>query len=280
MSSNRREGEMKNKDTASRSREMKDQDTASRSREVQLNPPGQNSLATEESTLVPESPPSPGRSQQIPELTITDLHTTTMSSRGGGGDDVAEPVGVHHSSSEDSDSSSSETLPELRYSTTHPVRTPQTVTSRTATAAQKVRFSRSTEQRERARHASSLITKSSENSNVEVGDISSIQLKLGLDAQVSQTRASVLATLYQNYLSELKSAQPAARKTTAGTSCKTRSSSHLKLKPRSQRAPKVLLINPLTKSPSCMLHGFSLALPTSTMSHNKHPDYSLPKIEI
>lgn len=41
-----------------------------------------------------------------------------------------------------------------------------------------------------------------------VGDLTSVQRQLELDSHAAQTRASVLATLYQNYLRELKSSKP------------------------------------------------------------------------
>ena len=198
-------------------------------------PPPSN-LTTEDSTLLPESSPSPSRSRHAaPELTITDLHTTTMSS--------GREVDTHHSYSDDSDSTTdSETPPPSRqgYQATKSdlMYTPPT-TSRASSAAQKVRFSHSTDQRERARHSgSSLTTSSSDQPSFEVGDVTSIELKLGLDAQVAKSRASVLATLYQNYLSDLKMAQPAAS-TTAKTTGQSGTTTKSKRKPNSRPMSKV-----------------------------------------
>ena len=122
-----------------------------------------------------------------------------------------------------------------------PTHTPHATT---VNEAQKVHFSHSTEQRERARHQTSSTTESSVGqSGIEVGDISSIQLKLGLDAQVAQSRASVLATLYQNYLKELKTAQPVTKGTPkaaskkVGTGSKSRHKSYLR-KSSKPAAPK------------------------------------------
>ena len=227
------------------------------------NPADQSTLTTittddGNSTLVPDSPPGHSTNWPIiPDLTITDLHTTTMSSVGEGPTEPVDPHIIHvahSSSSEDSDSSSSSANtetppPELPHSTAQPVqtyaRTPHAVTSRSTTAAsaaQKVRFSHSTEQRERAKHGSSLTTESSVGqSGIEVGDISSIQLKLGLDAQVAQSRASVLATLYQNYMRELKTAQPVSKETpkVASQSKKTGMTTKSKLKSYPQPTSKV-----------------------------------------
>lgn len=201
-------------------------------------PPPSN-LTTEDSTLLPESSPSPSRSRHAaPELTITDLHTTTMSS----GREV-EQVDTRHSYSDDSDSTTdSETPPPSRqgYQATMSVstHTPPTI-SRASSAAQKVRFSHSTEQRERARHSgSSLTTSLSDQPSFEVGDVTSIEMKLGLDAQVAKSRASVLATLYQNYLSDLKMAQPAAS-TTAKTTGQSGTTTKSKRKPHSRPMSKV-----------------------------------------
>ena len=202
-------------------------------------------LASEESTLVPQSSPSPsGRSRLVEDLTITDLHTTTMSSGGGGTD---RPAGADNAGlSEESYSTSSETPPptESRLPrTTHAVCTCTPPSSRAATAAQKVRFSQSTEQRERARHESGLSSGLSEQSGVEVGNLSSIQCKLGLDAQAAQSRANVLATLYQNYLSELKTSRPAAASSEkkVRTTSKTGATSKTKVKSHSRSMSKVQL---------------------------------------
>ena len=147
------------------------------------------------------------------------------------GEDVAtatEPVQVHvsspHGYSEDSDSSCTdfEVPPsELRHSAAKPehtrlsTRTRRVTASKSDTATQKVRFSHSTEQRERTRLDGSATSSPSsaelEQSRVEVGNISSVQLKLGLDASVAQGRVNVLATLYQNYLRELKTAKPVVK---------------------------------------------------------------------
>ena len=177
-----------------------------------------------------------------------------MSSMGEGAVTATEPAAAHHSSSEDSDSGSSSAdietpPPELRHSTAKPVhmhtRMPHATSSRSTctSAAQKVHFSHSTEQRERARHGGSLTTESSVGqSGIEVGDISSIQLKLGLDAQVAQSRASVLATLYQNYLKELKTAQPITKETSkAASKKKTGATTKSKIKSYPRATSKVCI---------------------------------------
>ena len=231
----------------------------------------------------PSSPPShpgpgPGHSAThtrsrptVPDLTITDLHTTTMSSSGGEG--TAEPppldprhrfihVDAHGSSSEDSDSNSSSSTsrssantetppPELRYSTVQPVRTPRAMSSRyttddTATctcstaAAQKVRFSHSIQQRELegARRGGRNLSTAGQSGIRVGGDIPSAQLKLGLDAHAAGSRASVLATLYQNYLREVNTAQPVVKeapKVAGSESKKTGRTTESKLsRPRSK----------------------------------------------
>ena len=212
-------------------------------------------LVSEESTLVPQSSPSPsGRSRLVEDLTITDLHTTTMSSVGGGTD---RPAGADNAGlSEESYSTSSETPPptESRLPrTTHAVCTCTPQSSRAATAAQKVRFSQSTEQRERARHESGLSSGLSEQSGVEVGNLSSIQCKLGLDAQAAQSRANVLATLYQNYLSELKTSRPAAASSEkkVRTTSKTGATSKTKVKSHSRSMSKVQLYFVLVATCTC-----------------------------
>ena len=199
-------------------------------------PPPSN-LTTEDSTLLPESSPSPSRSRHAaPELTITDLHTTTMSS--------GREVDTRHTYSDDSDSTAdSETPPPSRqgYQATKSDRmyTPPATSRALSAAAQKVRFSHSTEKRERAMHSgSSLTTSSSDQPSFEVGDVTSIEMKLGLDAQVAKSRASVLATLYQNYLSDLKMAQPAAS-TTAKTTSQSGTTTKSKRKPHSRPMSKV-----------------------------------------
>lgn len=211
--------------------------------------------------LLPPPPPSHGHSattttSRPPDLTITDLHTTATSSVG---DPTTEPVigphevhlGAHSSSSSEgsdsSDSSSSSDTetppPELSHSSVQPVRmhtrarTSRAIPSKsTVSAAQKVHFSHSIEQRERARRGGSSLTTCTGSgaglSGIEVGDISSVQLKLGLDAQLARSRASVLATLYQNYMSELNTAQPVTKETPklAGKSKKARAATKPKLK--------------------------------------------------
>lgn len=177
----------------------------------------QSTLVTEENTLVPESPTSPRAYPQ--QISITDLHTTTMSSGGGG---ASEQVGgalktavvdAQHSFSEDSYSTCSETPPEQRspQKVAHPLPlTPKPSSVRTAAAAQRVCFSQSAEQTEKARHGDSLTMTSSDHSSNKVGELSSVQLNLGVN---TQSRASVLATLYQNYLSDLKTANPVTETT-------------------------------------------------------------------
>ena len=80
-------------------------------------------------------------------------------------------------------------------------------------ATQKVRFSHSIERRElegARRGGRNLST--ARQSGIEVGgDIPSAQLKHGLDAHAAGSRASVLATLYHNYLREVNTAQPVAK---------------------------------------------------------------------
>lgn len=262
----------------------------------QPNPSDQSTLTTittddgSSGTLVPDSPPppphpapallppsssSPGHSAiascrpvdvvHVPDLTITDLHTTTMSSVGELG--VTEPIDphkihtaavnvAHSSSSEDSDSSSDSSAntetppPEIRRSTASQslhihTRKPQAFSkssrSTAAGAAQKVRFSHSTEreQREMARRGGSSLTTDSSvgKSGIEVGDISSTQLKLGLDAQVAQSRASVLATLYQNYLREMNTAQPVTKETPKVTSRSKKTGTTTKPKLKSYPRP-------------------------------------------
>ena len=258
---------------------------------IQRSPADQSTLtsittADGESTLVPDSPPPPPSSPPfhpfhpgpgshsatharsrptVPDLTITDLHTTTMSSSGGEG--TAEPppldprhrfihVDTHGSSSEDSDSSGSSTSrssantetppPELRYSTVQPVRTPRAISSRSPTnntatctcstaAAQKVRFSHSIQQRELegARCGGRNLSTAGQSGIRVGGDIPSAQLKLGLDAHAAGSRASVLATLYQNYLREVNAAQPVVKeapKVAGSGSKKTGRTSESKLK--------------------------------------------------
>ena len=204
---------------------------------------------TDESTLVPESPPTQhAYPRLIPDLTITDLHTTTMSSEGGGAcSDAAhgrelKQANAYQSSSEDSESTNSETPPHSKQPSPQRVAQPSLTVSRTplprgTTAAQKVRFSQSTEQRERTRHGCSLSASSSKHPSCEVGDLSSIQLKLGRGDRMAQSRASVLATLYQNYL---KTAQPATL--TANKTSTTKSSSS-KSKPRSYSRPMSKVCN-------------------------------------
>ncbi len=239
-----------------------------------------------ESTLVPDSPPprpsvlpfplGPGvhsatRTHSrpvVPDLTITDLLTTTMSS--GVGESATEPppldpchriihTDAHRSSSEDSDSSISSSSantetppPELRYSTVQPVHmrthTPRTISSRSTTsnttstsAAQKVHFSHSVERREGARRGGSRLTTAGQ-PGIEIGDISSGQLKLGLDAHAAGSRANVLATLYQNYLRDVNTAHPVTKgapKVATGESKKTRTTTESKLKSYPQLKSKV-----------------------------------------
>ena len=258
---------------------------------IQLSPADQSTLtlittADGESTLVPDSPPShPGPGSHsathtrirptIPDLTITDLNTTTMSSTGGEGtaeQPLLDPhhrliyVDAHGSSSEDSDSSSSSSTsrssadtetppPESRPSTVQPMRMPQAISSRSttdntctcsaATVAQKVRFSHSVERREvkGARRGGRNLTTAAGQSGIEVGgDISSAQLKLGLDAHAAGSRASVLATLYQNYLREVNTAQPVMKETpkvAASESKKTGRTTESKLKSYTRPKSKV-----------------------------------------
>ena len=213
--------------------------------------PEQSTLTTittdDSSTLVPGSPSSPGHSRHIPDLTITDLHTTTMSSMREDVPRAKDAIVGHQSSSEDSDSSSGSTdsetpPPQLGRLTAQPV---HTHTPQLTTAAQKVRFSPSTKQREKARHGSSSSTRSSEQSGIEVGDISSIQLKLGLDSQVAQSRANVLATLYQNYLRELRTAQPVTKGTPKVTNKMGAASTKSKLKSYPRPTSKVMYLDPI-----------------------------------
>ena len=255
---------------------------------IQPTPAEQSTLtsittADGESTLVPDSPPShpgPGHSAThsthnrptVPDLTITDLHTTTMSSSGGEGTAEPSPLDPHHglvhvdahgSSSEESDSSSTSSSsantetppPELRHSTVQPMCMPQAISLRStadntctcsaATVAQKVRFSHSVERRELkgARRGGRNLTTAAGQSGIEVGgDISSAQLKLGLDAHAAGSRASVLATLYQNYLREVNTAQPVMKETpkvAASESKKTGKTTESKLKSYTRPKSKV-----------------------------------------
>ena len=214
-----------------------------------------STVTTDESTLVPGSSPSPPRcSRQLPppELSVTDLQSNTMSSVGGGRDGgvAGEQGGVHHGCSlDDSDSSGSETPPPLRErrspQTAHPICTCTSPSSRATTAAQKVRFSQSTEQRDRARNTTDFYTtKQLDQSGWEVGGPSSTQLQLSCNAWDAQTRASILATLYQNYVKEMKTAaRPAASEERERTTSKSRggkgTTSRLKVKPHSRPMSKV-----------------------------------------
>jgi hypothetical protein len=203
------------------------------------------------------------------------------------GEDTTEPpppldphhriihVAAHGSISEDSDSSSSSSSssssnssantetppPELGYSTvqsghTH-ARTPRAISSRYTTGnTQKVHFSHSIERREGARRGGNRLTtagSSAEQSGIEVGDISSGQLKLGLDAHAAGSRANVLATLYQNYLRDVNTAQPITRgtpKVATGESKKTRTTTESKLKSYPPRESKVHIWILCTYSPT------------------------------
>lgn len=73
------------------------------------------------------------------------------------------------------------------------------------TLAPRVHLSASTERQE---HPRSFVTTADQTSSRGVGDLMSVQRQLELDSRAAQTRASVLATLYQNYQRELKSSKP------------------------------------------------------------------------
>lgn len=71
----------------------------------------------------------------------------------------------------------------------------------------RVHLSASTEWQERPRNFG-FVSTADQTSSRGVGDLTSVQRQLELDSRAAQTRASVLATLYQNYLRELKSSKP------------------------------------------------------------------------
>ena len=85
---------------------------------------------------------------------------------------------------------------------TPPLSSPVTQT----TLPPRVHFSASTEWQDHSRR--DFVSTTNQSSCSEVGDLTSVPRQLELDSRAAQTRVSVLATLYQNYLLELKASKP------------------------------------------------------------------------
>ena len=89
--------------------------------------------------------------------------------------------------------------------TSPPVTPPSSPPASKSRLPPRVHFSASTEWREHCRQS---VSTADQSSNSTFGDLSFTQTQSDLESHAAQTRASVLAALYQSYLRELKATKP------------------------------------------------------------------------